>query len=58
MDIIHPDDLNIAIEGARIGFSTGEYKSLIRMKTKEGKWLWMESKGKTFIDKEGNTKAF
>jgi len=58
MDIIHPDDLNTAIEGAKIGFNTGEYKSLIRIKTKQGKWLWIESKGKAFIDKEGNTKAF
>ena len=58
MDIIHPEDVNAAIEGARIGFKTGEYKSLIRIQTKEGKWLWIESKGKTFSDKEGNTKAF
>lgn len=58
IDIIHPDDLNSAMEGVRIGFKTGEYKSIIRIKTKEGKWLWIESKGKTFVDHEGNTKAF
>ena len=58
IDIIHPDDLKKAMEGARIGFKTGEYKSIIRIKTKEGKWLWIESRGKTFIDKEGNRKAF
>ncbi|MCP4760703.1 MAG: PAS domain S-box protein, partial [archaeon] len=58
VDIIHPDDLKKSLEGARIGFQTGEYKTLIRIKSKEGKWLWIESKGKTFVDSKGNTKAF
>jgi PAS domain S-box-containing protein len=54
---IHPDDQNRAIKAFKDGFKKGEGKNEMRIKHKEGHYLWFENKGKVFTDSEGKRKA-
>ncbi len=57
LDLIHPDDLETAIKTFKISFKTGEGMSELRLKRKDGTYIWFEVKGKTFLDKDGEIKA-
>jgi len=54
---LHPDDVNHTAKALFEGFKHSKGGALFRFKHKDNYWLWLEAKGKTFIDKDGNTKA-
>ena len=54
---IHPDDLEGALKVLLKVFKEGWGKTTIRMKHKDGHYLWLEIHGRAFIDIEGRTKA-
>lgn len=54
---LHPEDQERAIKGLMDGFKYGEGKNEMRVKHKDGHYLWLENKGKTFIDSDGKKKA-
>ncbi len=57
LDFIHPDDLEEASKALRKGFNEGEGVGVIRIRNKKGVYVWLEIKGKAFINKDGNTKG-
>ena len=57
LDFIHPDDIELAIASMKEGFEKGEGSADIRFKHKNGHWVWLEAKGKAFLDKDGKMKA-
>jgi len=57
LNYIHPEDINHAITEFKNGFKNGYGSAEVRFKDKEGGWIWIEAKGKTFIDNEGEKKA-
>jgi PAS domain S-box-containing protein len=56
-NFIHPEDLEWAKERLKRGFQKGEGKGTIRFLHKDGHWVWLEVKGKTFIDTDGQLKG-
>ena len=54
---LHPDDQKIAIKALRNGFKYGIGRNEMRVRHKDGHYLWLENKGKTFIDTDGKRKA-
>jgi PAS domain S-box-containing protein len=50
LELIHPDDYEKAKKSFSDAFKTGEGMEEIRFKVKNGAYLWLEVKGKTFID--------
>lgn len=56
LDPIHPDDKKKAIKYFRESFKQCEDRVEIRVKHKNSQYLWLENKGKIFIDKEGKKK--
>jgi len=54
---IHPDDFKEASKALKEGFEAGEGVGEARIRHKNGSYLWLEIKGKTFIDKDGIKKA-
>ena len=54
---IHPDDVSIAAEALFEGFRKGMGEAELRFKHRDGYWIWIEAKGQTFIDSDGNSKA-
>ena len=57
LELIHPDDLYFSIETFREGFKKGEAKARLRALKKTGEYVWLEIKGKTYLDGFGNKKA-
>ncbi len=57
LKFVHPDDLNRAIKTIRTGAKVGEAILELRIKHKDGSWIWFECKGKSFVDKNGEKKA-
>ena len=57
LNIIYPDDIKKAVRGLRKGFDTGENSTDIRVRTKNGGYVWVETKGRIFTDDDGNKKA-
>ncbi len=55
---IHPDDLNYAIESFQDAIQNGESKGEIRLRNKEGSYIWIEFKGELFIARGGKRKNF
>jgi len=57
LNFVHPNDVEKAIsifkEALKVGEGMGEFRS----KTKKGDYIWLESKGKIFIDKDGKRKC-
>ncbi|MCK4280886.1 MAG: PAS domain S-box protein, partial [Candidatus Lokiarchaeota archaeon] len=56
LEIMHPDDINNAIESFKKGFKYGELIDLVRLKDKNGIYHWLEVRGKRFIDQDGENK--
>lgn len=54
---LHPDDLKKAAKSLRDGFKSGEGRNEMRVRHKDGHFIWLEHKGKTFIDVDGKKKA-
>ena len=57
LDLVHPEDRGVAKEALKNGFRDGEGEADIRVKHKDGHWVWLEIKGKTFNDIDGKLKA-
>jgi PAS domain S-box-containing protein len=57
LDYIHPEDLRIIKEAFKSGFEEGKATASFRFKNKKGNYLWIESKGKLFTDRNEKQKA-
>ena len=57
LDLVHPDDLKRGINAYKNGYETGEGTVELRLRHKQGHYIWFEFKGKTYIDREGKTKG-
>ncbi|MFW9874274.1 MAG: PAS domain S-box protein [Candidatus Thorarchaeota archaeon] len=57
IDIIHPDDVERAIEAFRKGLKNGTGLEELRVKHKDGHYSWFEVKGKTFQNAKGELNA-
>jgi len=57
LKFMHPDDIQIVAKILKEGMIKGEGELQYRYKHKNNKWVWLESKGKTFVDKEGKLKG-
>jgi len=54
--VIHPDDRKMVLNGLIKGSEVGEGISDARLRHKDGRYIWVESRGKTFIDGNGEKK--
>jgi len=54
--VIHPDDRKMVLNGLIKGSEVGEGISDSRLRHKDGHYIWVESRGKTFIDGNGEKK--
>ncbi len=54
---LHPDDTKLTLKTLREGFKYGEGRNEMRIRHKDGHYIWLEHKGKTFIDVDGKRKA-
>ncbi|TFF97864.1 MAG: PAS domain S-box protein, partial [Promethearchaeota archaeon] len=57
LNYIHPEDVGLAANRLREGFESGHGSAEVRFKHKNGHWVWIEAKGKIFIDNNGEEKA-
>ncbi len=57
LEFIHPSDKTIVIEALNKGFRTGEAMLQLRFKQKDGNWIWLESRGKLFRDRDDQLKG-
>ncbi|TFG02415.1 MAG: PAS domain-containing sensor histidine kinase, partial [Promethearchaeota archaeon] len=56
-DFAHPDDMNRVINAIKNGLINGESTYEFRIKHKEGHYIWMETKGRFFIDETNKFKT-
>lgn len=56
ISLMHRDDSNLVRNAFQEGFRTGKFKNQVRIKHKDGHYLWFETKGRTFTDKEEKIK--
>lgn len=54
---IHPEDIELVKENLKKGFKMGKGRITIRFKHRDGHWVWLEVKGKTFRDHKQSKKA-
>ncbi|MGQ4874154.1 MAG: PAS domain-containing sensor histidine kinase [Promethearchaeia archaeon] len=57
LEFIHPEDYKKAYESIKRGFEKGTEIDVLRFRHKDGHWVWLEARGRTFIDHKGKTKA-
>lgn len=57
LEPLHPEDIKAATKILRNGFKFGEGSSEMRVKHKDGHYIWLENRGKTFTDLDGKKKA-
>ena len=57
LKFIHPDDVHISTKALFEGFRNGMGEAELRFKHSDGRWIWIEAKGQTFKDSDGNLKA-
>jgi len=57
LNFVHPNDVKKAISIFKEAFKVGEGMGEFRSKTKKGDYIWLESKGKIFIDKDEQKKV-
>jgi len=57
LSIVHPEDKKLAHNALIEGLKTGEGAVELRIQQKGGNWIWIEVKGKTFIDLDGKKKG-
>jgi PAS domain S-box-containing protein len=57
LEFTHPNDIASTAKAFNKGFERGEGGAELRFRHKEGHWIWIEAKGKTFIDQDGIMKA-
>ena len=57
LQFIHPEDLELIANLFKDGFQTGYGTAELRFKHKDGHWIWIDAKGRTYIDNSGELKA-
>ena len=61
LKLIHPDDIEIVAEvikeGIEVGEGTMEGTMEVRIQNKKGNYIWLEGRGTTFRDKDGEFKG-
>ncbi len=57
VNFIHPEDIAQATKIWSEGLKAGEGMYNIRFKHKDGHWVWLEVRGKTFLDNNGEPKG-
>jgi len=57
LQFIHPEDLELTAKIFKDGFQTGYGAAELRFKHKDGHWIWIDAKGRTYIDSSGELKA-
>ena len=57
LKFIHKDDIQHVASDFRTGFLKGKASTELRIRHNNGAYIWLETKGKTFIDKHGVKKA-
>lgn len=57
LNFVHPEDIEASIEALRKGVKIGEGMYTLRYKHKDGHWVWLEIKGKTFRNENGELKG-
>ena len=57
LEFVHPEDKRRTLKIIRAGFKVGEGEGELRFRKKNGDYIWIETRGRTFIDKDGENKA-
>ncbi len=57
LSFVHPDDLKHITKKLIKGFEVGRGEEELRFRNKAGEYIWVDVKGKTYLDKDGNKKA-
>jgi PAS domain S-box-containing protein len=57
MDLIHPDDLEKVLQEFKKTFETGEGNIEARIRNKDGHYVWTETTGTNFIDRDNKPKV-
>ncbi|MFX0022255.1 MAG: PAS domain S-box protein [Candidatus Hermodarchaeota archaeon] len=57
LEFTHPNDIASTAKALTDGFKHGKGGAELRFRHKDGKWVWIEAKGKTYVDKDGKIKA-
>ncbi len=57
LDFVHPNDLDQAYRGLANGLNKGNANAELRIKHKNGSYIWFGTKGRTFIDIDGKLKG-
>jgi PAS domain S-box-containing protein len=57
LEFVHLDDVERAVQAYRNRYEIGEGQVELRYKTKDGKYKWLEVKGKRFKDLDGKDKS-
>jgi len=57
LTFVHPDDKKIAIKTMVDGLKNGESVMEVRIRHKDGHWVWIEVKGNAFTDKDDKIKG-
>ncbi|MFX0186207.1 MAG: PAS domain S-box protein [Candidatus Hodarchaeota archaeon] len=57
LELIHPEDRAKVLQEFNKAFKTGEAIAEARIRNKDGQYIWTETKGKSFIDKNNEPKA-
>jgi PAS domain S-box-containing protein len=57
IEFFHPEDRHRIAVKLKEAFEEGFAMSEFRFKDKKGNWIWMESKGKTFTDYDGEVRG-
>jgi PAS domain S-box-containing protein len=55
--LLHPDDLEESIKRLKESYKTGKAMGDIRLKHKEGYWIWLEVRSRTFTDTDKKMKV-
>ena len=56
-DFIHPDDIRVITKILSDLVKFGEGRAELRFKKKDGTYIWLDVRGKTFLDKNGELKG-
>jgi PAS domain S-box-containing protein len=57
LELIHPEDLKVAVNSLKKGYKTREGETILRVKKKDGSYSWFEIRGKGFTDDQGYNRA-
>jgi len=57
LNLVHPDDLESSKKSMIAGLKSGKETLELKVKHKNGKWIWIDAKGNLFKDAEGDFKG-